>query len=79
METSQRGHLSRELLENPLAKEAFDTIEQSIIQEWELAKDTLQREEAWHALQGLRRFKNVFTAFVQNAEFEDSLKEKLNG
>ena len=78
MTPEQRGHLSKEILENPLVKEAFAVIEESIHEQWQEAPHSDMREELWYTLKGCQRFKQVFTIAIEQGNYEATLKELDN-
>jgi hypothetical protein len=73
----EEGQAAKELLANPLLQESLSTIESAIIEQWQETKDTLVREEMWHTLQGLKRFKLVLEMVVSNGLNELALREKF--
>lgn len=77
MDTQQRGQAAKVILENPLAKELLEWIEQGLIQFWKEAQDSDAREEAWYSLQGHTRFVDQLNRMVEDADFERALKEEV--
>ena len=78
MDTFEKGTRSKDILDNPLVKEAFSTIKQALIEEWENQSDPSAREEVWYTLKGLERFKGLLETNIDNAMFDSTMQEDAN-
>lgn len=56
---TERGQQAKELLENPMLKDAFDKIEKYLREDWETTKgpDGDRREDIWRTLKLLENIK----------------------
>ena len=79
MNDIQRGQRAKEILADPLIKEALTGIEDIILDEWKTQADPSMREELWHTYKGMNRFKTALEIAVTNGEYEVIMKEKENG
>ena len=57
MDPTRRAMRAREIMQDPLIKEALDGIEQHYRDSWAAAKTVDAREGYWHQLHALRAFK----------------------
>lgn len=73
MDSITRGHRAKELMDDPLIKEAFELIEQQIHIEWKNASNGSDREELWYTLRALERFKDYFNIAMQNGDLDTKL------
>ena len=74
---ADKGLKARALLDNELLKEAFDTIESSLMAEWQQTRseDALRREDAWRSYKLLCGLKSYLNRLVSTGEA--STKELL--
>ena len=81
-ETFKRAEKARQLLEDPLLKEALSSIEMEVIQEWENcpARDKEGREELWKLYKTSLKFKGILQGAIESGKVvklrELSLKDK---
>jgi hypothetical protein len=75
-----RGVQAAELLENPILKEAFLTIEQEIINLWQESRSnqTELREEAYLTLWGMRKFKKYLETVITGGKIAQAELQRLN-
>lgn len=69
-EEDARGVRAKELLENPLLVESYETIEREIMQAWESSpvRDIEGREKLYQMLMILRRVKRHIQSVVETGE-----------
>ena len=65
-----RGQQAKELLEHPLLAEAFTTLEQEILSEWQNspARDIEGREKLWMMLKLAQRVKSALETLVDTGK-----------
>lgn len=68
-----RGNDAKQLLENPLLKDAFISVRESIHQKWSEspARDTEGREKLWQMLSLLKMLENHIKGFIETGEQSD--------
>ena len=78
-EIQYRGERAKQLLKDPLLKEAFEVCKKQILQTWENspARDVEAREWLWKLYQASLRFEEVFKGFIDSGKMaEEQLKHK---
>jgi hypothetical protein len=78
----ERGQQATELMEHPLMLEAFSTIRESYLTQWENspARDTEGREKIWTYLKQLETLRSQMTTVMQTgrmAQEQRSLMERM--
>lgn len=76
----QRGHDAKRLLDEPLLKEAFETIEQEFVDQWKKApvRDVEGREKLWLMLQLLGKVHNHLESVMASGKLtEVTLAQKV--
>ena len=65
-----RGVRAKELMDNPLLKDAVKTIKEAIIHKWSITdpSDTDQREYLWKLHEAATSFENVLFGYIQTGE-----------
>ena len=79
IELQYRGERAKQLLKDPLVKEALETCKQQILTAWEAspARDVEAREWLWKLYQASMRFEEVFKGFIDSGKIaEAELKHK---
>ncbi len=71
-----RGTDANNLLENPVFKEVWGTLDTEVINTWRLSPNKERREDAWYMQRNLSNLKAVFENYV--AVGESARKELLN-
>lgn len=80
MNTIERGQQAQRLLNDPLVKEALDTVRQAILASWESSTDSDTREGLWHSLKATEHFKRYFEVAIETGELDlHNLKGSSNG
>lgn len=82
LQEMQRGQQAKGLLEHPLLLEAFSTIRETYLMQWESspARDTEGREKIWTYLRQLEALRAHLTTVLQTgqmAEQQRSLMERM--
>lgn len=72
-----RGERAKALLENPLLTEAFDTVDDALVQIWRDAKTTELREQAHIAVKLLPRIRQAIEAHVKEGELARKKLEEM--
>jgi hypothetical protein len=74
----ERGRQANELLENPLIKEAFETIRSRYMSEWENspARDSAGREKIWTYLKQLEAVKAHLSEVVTTGKMAQMEQEQ---
>jgi hypothetical protein len=62
---ARRGTEAARLLDEPLVKEAFETLEGRLIAAWRTEKNPERREELWHELGALSKLRGHLKELVQ--------------
>ena len=77
-EMAQRGEEAKRLLDNPLLKEAFATLEQEYTQAWKQTKasDEVAREKLWMALNQLSKVQTQLHSVIQTGKVAKNALEK---
>jgi hypothetical protein len=74
-----RGRLARDVLENEVYADAYDKIEQGIIQKWRDARDKDEREHLHRLLLCLQAVRDNLRAVMQSGELAlHSLEQRQN-
>ena len=62
-----RAAQEQAVLKNPLDAEVLDSLEKEIITAWESTpmRDTEAREKAWMYYLTVRKFRNIFTSYIE--------------
>ncbi len=62
-----RASKAEAVLNNPLVTEVLDLLEKDIITAWEATpmRDTEAREKAWMYYLTVRKFRNIFTTYIE--------------
>lgn len=76
MDNIQRGQIAQRILGDEVVVEAFEQIEDSLLEIWKQAKTTEDREEVWYTLRGLELFKHCFEATISSGSFEKAVQEQ---
>lgn len=83
-EAIKRAGRAQQLLEEPMIKEALETIERDIIAQWEAcpARDTEGREQLWKYYKTALKFKGILQGAIESGKLEQlrqvSLREKVH-
>lgn len=80
-ETISHAQAAKKLLEQPLLKDALDTIEREIIVAWEACpiRDTDGKEELWKLMKTAKKFRGILQGVVESGQLaEHALKEQKN-
>jgi len=64
----QRGSHVERLMSEPFLVEAFETLEQHLIQTWRGAKDPAVRETAWAEIHALDQVRNHLRTIIQTGQ-----------
>jgi len=82
-ETTKRAERARQLLDDPMLKEALDLIEREIIEQWEAVpvRDVEGRETIWRFYKTAFKFRAILQGAVENGKVaalrEKSLRENV--
>jgi len=69
----QRATRAKQLLDDELLNEALESLEADILEEWRNNKRTSDREELWHTLKGIDRFRTYLTIVLEKGSIEKQL------
>ena len=66
----ERGHKAKAILDNPVYGEAFSTLRDKLIAEWEATRmsDEAERERIWALMQMLKRVNQYFEGVAKTGE-----------
>lgn len=59
-----RAIATRMLVDDPNVKDAFDTIEADIMEQWARSWWSLKQKRLWHDLQAVRRLRQTLASFA---------------
>jgi hypothetical protein len=78
---ARKGSEAKELLENPILAEAFDTLEAEYLKAWRQSKpaETDERERLWLAVALLEEVKRHLRVVVENGVMAKRDIDKLSG
>lgn len=69
-ELMQRGERARQLLEEPMIRDALNLIEQEVIGQWSAcpARDVEGREELWKLYKTAQKFRGVLQSIMESGK-----------
>lgn len=69
-EQQQRGHQAAMLLDNGLLKDALDSIEKEVVEQWAAcpARDAEGKEALWQLMKTAQKFRAILTGHIQNGK-----------
>lgn len=76
MDSIQRGERAKQILNDQIVQDAFQEIEESLIEIWKDNRCTEDREELWYTLRGFQMFKQCFESTIQDGQFDRAQLEQ---
>ncbi len=70
-EEIKRGHLARQIVENPLWLEFFETAAARIAEDWERSQSPEYREDLWKFKQVLRQVEKYMITALQTGQMAE--------
>lgn len=80
-QTLAHASQAKRLLDDPLLKEALDSMEHDVIELWAAcpARDVQGREWLWMELKNVRKFRDILRGAIENGKVaQESLKREQN-
>jgi hypothetical protein len=82
-EEIKRGHLAKQIIDNPLWSEFFETARDRISESWEKSTSPEYREDLWRYLQVLRTAEKHMRTALETGQLAEmalaEMQEKENG
>ena len=70
MDLIDKGRLAKEVLENPVYQEAFDSIKKELYSQWQNSENQTEREHLYIAHKMMDKLQSTFKQAVTNGEVE---------
>lgn len=67
----ERGRLAKEVLDNPIFKEALAKLQTEIVTKWQGERDEKSREWLWTLSQASKRLTSVLTEVMQTGQMRE--------
>ena len=71
--------LAKQIVDNPLWEEFFETVEQSLIKSWADSQSPEYREDTWRYMQVLRRLKRYVETILQTGQMAEMAIAEMQG
>lgn len=78
-ETIARGVKADWLLENEAFQEACAGLRKTLIDRWEISRDTMERDRIWHCVSLIEQIKQSLATFSANARLSRRELDRLTG